>query len=74
MDTSELGAGYNPVPEEKEEIKVIGTITMTYPFEAILPKNASWDEIQEEIKDNPSDYICGISEETEVDVLGIQRN
>jgi len=66
IDTTELGAGYNPVPDEIEEEKIAGVITIEYPFEGIFPKNMTWKEIEQELKENPNNFINGRAIDTKI--------
>ena len=56
IDTSELGAGANPTPVEKQARKIKGTITMEYEINDEFPSDWSREDVLEYIKENLSDY------------------
>lgn len=73
MDTSELGAGMNPVPDEKEEEIIKGFIIRMEPFEGIFPKDMPWEEREQELKDNPDNFINGRAVETKIVVDIVEK-
>lgn len=73
MDTTELGAGFNPVPDEKEEVVIKGFITIMYPFEGIFPKDMPWEEKERELVDNPDNFINGRAIETKIEVVTVEK-
>lgn len=67
IDTSELGAGANPTPVEKQARKIKGTITMEYEIDEEFPSDWSREDVLEYIKENLGDYThCGIVVEIDI--------
>lgn len=58
MDTTELGAGYNPVPDEVETKTIDGTITITFDFkDEDIPSTWDKETIIEYIENNYREYL-----------------
>lgn len=57
LNSDELGAGKNPVPEEREMKEINGTIVVEYKFSLECLKSSTREDIISEIKENLSDYI-----------------
>ena len=57
IETKGLGAGSYPEPTYEETKIVKGTICIEYNFEVELPSNWDNEKIQEDIKNNLSEYI-----------------
>lgn len=52
-----LGAGNYPSPVEEEEQVISGEITLTYKLFGYVPKKWNRDQIEDDIRENLSDYI-----------------
>ena len=52
-----LGAGSYPSPVEEEEQLITGKVIITFDINASVPAGWDRDRIEEDIKDNLSDYI-----------------
>lgn len=52
-----LGAGSYPSPVEEEEQVISGEITLTYKLFGYVPKKWNRDQIEEDIRENLSEYI-----------------
>ena len=66
METSLMVDDY---PTPKENSKTIkGSITVIYNFETTVPSDWNKERIEEDIKENPSDYLEELEEIVEIDI------
>lgn len=68
-DNDSFGAGSYPEPEERDVIEVMGTITVTFNFNAVFDNDMTEEEIAEYIRDNPRDYMDEIDDVNEVEFV-----
>ena len=52
-----LGAGSYPSPVEEEEQAISGEITLTYKIFGYVPKKWDRDRVEDDIRENLSEYI-----------------
>lgn len=52
-----LGAGSYPESQEEKEKNISGQVTITFNINATVPEDWNDEDIEEDIKENLSDYI-----------------
>lgn len=67
IDTSEIGAGSYPCPEEKFQ-EVQGKVLVIYSFEDYFPDNWDVEKIKDYIKNNVQEYMQNLEKVEDIEI------